>query len=575
MILQALTRHYEDLLELGEISRPGWGSVRVSYALELSATGKLLSLLSLEQVETRGKKTVVSPREMTVPMPVKRTSSPVANFLCDNSSYLLGADAKGKPKLTQECFAKCKALHLSLLRAAHSPAAQAVRSFFETWEPQNASSHPALAEKWEGLIKGANLIFWYGDAPVWEDAEVRQLWQEHYSQADDGEPVRCLVTGELASPESVHPSIKGVQGAQTSGAALVSFNAPSFCSYGHEYAPIGSYAAFAYTTALNHLLADRAHVRRIGDTTVVCWAEGGQSAYQDAGLSALYGDTITDVDLWSALDQLAEGKPVQWAETQLEPSTRFYVLGLAPNAARLSVRFFWQNSFGALARNVAAHYQALEIIRPAYDNRELLPLWAMLRETVNQKARDPSPPKQMAGDVLLAVLNGTQYPATLLHSVMLRIRAESTVTRGRAAILKAYYLRARNAKIPKEVLAVKLNSDSTYLPYVLGRLFSVLEAVQQSANPEITTTIKDRYFNAASATPSMVFPTLINLAQKHLRKLSITNKNAQKYYDKQLTELLQKIDELYPARLSLEDQGAFQLGYYHQTQQRYTKKEEQ
>ena len=572
MILQALTRHYEDLLGLGKISHPGWGSVRVSYALELSATGELLGLLSLQQVEEKGKKSIVSPREMIAPMPVKRTSSPVANFLYDNSSYLLGADAKGKPKLTQECFEKSKTLHLSLLQAAHSPAAQAVAAFFETWEPSGASSHPALVERWEELMKGANLIFWYQDAPVWEDAEVRELWQVHYSQADDQEPVRCLVTGELASPEAVHPAIKGVQGAQTSGAALVSFNAPAFWSYGHEYAPVGRYATFAYTTALNHLLADREHVRRIGDTTVVCWAEGGQSAYQDAGLSALYGDAITDMDLWSALDQLAEGKPVQWEETQLNPSTRFYVLGLAPNAARLSVRFFWQNSFGTLARNVAEHYRALEIIRPAYDHREILPLWLLLRETVNQKAREPSPSKQMAGEVLLAVLNGSQYPATLLHGVMLRIRAESTVTRGRAAILKAYYLRERNTRLPKEVLAVKLNSDSTYLPYVLGRLFSVLEALQESANPEITTTIKDRYFNAASATPAVVFPTLINLAQKHLHKLSIAQKI---YYDKRLTELLQKIDELYPARLSLEDQGAFQLGYYHQTQQRYTKKEEQ
>lgn len=572
MILQALTRHYEDLLELGEISSPGWGNARVSYAMELSGNGELLGLLSLQQVEQKGTKTVVSPREMIVPMPVKRTSGIAANFLCDNSGYLLGVDEKGKPKRTRACFEACKELHLHLLGTAQSPAARAVVSFFQKWDPSGAAAHPALIERWEELMSGVNLAFWYEDAPIWEDEEVHSLWQAHYSQADGCKKIRCLVTGEPATPEEIHPSIKGVLGAQTSGAALVSFNAPSFCSYGHEYAPIGSYAAFAYTTALNHLLADRDHVRRIGDTTVVCWAEGGQSAYQDAGLYALYEDTVTDKDLWSALNQLAEGRPVEWEETQLIPSTRFYVLGLAPNAARLSVRFFWQNSFGAFARNVAAHYQALEIIRPAYDNRELLPLWAMLRETVNQKARDPSPPKQMAGDVLLAVLNGTQYPATLLHSVMLRIRAESTVTRGRAAILKAYYLRARNAKIPKEVLAVKLNSDSTYLPYVLGRLFSVLEAVQRSALPDITTTIKDRYFNAASATPAVVFPTLTNLAQKHLRKLTSTQKG---YYNKQICELLQKIDEPYPARLSLEEQGAFQLGYYHQTQQRYTKKEEQ
>ncbi len=422
-------------------------------------------------------------------------------------------------------------------------------------------------------MKGVNLIFWYGDAPVSEDPEFRTLWQTHYDRKADGTAMRCLVTGERTVPQKVHPAVKGVQGAQSSGAALVSFNAPSFCSYGHDFAPIGSYAAFAYTTALNHLLADRDHVRCIGDTTVVCWAEGGQSAYQDAGFAALYGgaDSIADRDLWSALDQLSQGNAIDWNETRLDPGTRFYVLGLAPNAARLSVRFFWQNSFGMLARNVMRHYQDLEIERPSYDNRELLPLWELLRETVNKKARSPVPAEQMTGEVLLAVLSGGSYPATLIHGVTMRIRAEREITRGRAAIIKAFYSRTQNTKLPKEVLEVKLNDDTTYPPYVMGRLFSALEGLQQSANPTINTTIKDRYFNAAAATPALVFPTLINLAQKHLKKLE---KGQKVYYDKQITELLGLIHETYPARLSLPDQGAFQLGYYHQTQKRFTKKEE-
>ena len=573
MILQALTRHYEDLLALGAISRPGWGIAKVSYGLELSDTGEVLSLLSLLQTQTRGKKNVVLAREMIVPMPVKRSSGVSPNFLCDNSGYLLGADGKGKPKRTRECFDACKKLHLNLLGTAQSPAARAVVAFFEKWDPSCAADHPALTERWEELMKGVNLIFWYGDAPVSEDPEVRTLWQTHYDRKADGTAMRCLVTGERTVPQKVHPAVKGVQGAQSSGAALVSFNAPSFCSYGHDFAPIGSYAAFAYTTALNHLLADRDHVRCIGDTTVVCWAEGGQSAYQDAGFAALYGgaDSIADRDLWSALDQLSQGNAIDWNETRLDPGTRFYVLGLAPNAARLSVRFFWQNSFGMLARNVMRHYQDLEIERPSYDNRELLPLWELLRETVNKKARSPVPAEQMTGEVLLAVLSGGSYPATLIHGVTMRIRAEREITRGRAAIIKAFYSRTQNTKLPKEVLEVKLNDDTTYPPYVMGRLFSALEGLQQSANPTINTTIKDRYFNAAAATPALVFPTLINLAQKHLKKLE---KGQKVYYDKQITELLGLIHETYPARLSLPDQGAVQLGYYHQTQKRFTKKEE-
>jgi CRISPR-associated protein Csd1 len=235
------------------------------------------------------------------------------------------------------------------------------------------------------------------------------------------------------------------------------------------------------------------------------------------------------------------------------------------------VRFFLKNSFGEFVRNIQAHQERLEIVRPAFDKFEVLPLWKLLDETVNQNSRDKSPTPGMAGETLRAILSGTPYPTTLFNGVSLRIRAEREITRGRAAILKAYYLKNPHPDIPKEVLTVSLNPASTNIPYTLGRLFSVLEAIQSSANPGINTTIKDKYFNSASATPSRVFPTLINLAQKHLRKL---DKGANIFYSKQLTELTDKLGETFLDRLSLPQQGAFQLGYYHQTQARYTKKEE-
>ena len=257
----------------------------------------------------------------------------------------------------------------------------------------------------------------------------------------------------------------------------------------------------------------------------------------------------------------------------LDPETRFYVLGLSPNASRLSVRFFWQNSFGALARNIQKHYERLKIIKPAYEKYEDLSIWQLLQETVNKNAREKTASPQLAGDVLRAVLTNGFYPTTLIDSVTLRIRAEHEITRGRAAIIKAYYLRNKNIKVPEEVLTVGLNKDSTYVPYVLGRLFSVLEKIQKRANPDINTTIKDKYFNSASATPSLVFPILINLAQKHLQKLDI---KAQSYFNIQLQEIFDKFDEIteYPKRLTMPEQGSFQIGYYHQTQYGFTKKED-
>ena len=575
-----MTRYYEDLLAEGKISRPGWVTAKVSYGLVLDEAGRLLQVVPLlTEVEKKNKKALVS-REMEVPAPVKRTAGVAANFLCDNSSYLLGADSKGKPERTADCFAAAKELHLKLLAEADSPAARAVKGFFESWDPQTASAHPALSEDWEEILKGGNLIFWFRGGAVTEDAAVREAWQRQYAAGDNGADEEiCLVTGKRGPVARLHPSIKGVVGAQSSGASLVSFNAPSFCSYGHEQgmnAPTGEYAAQAYTTALNTLLADRERVCRIGDTTVLFWAKGGGTGYQDCAWISMFGNVsgqeanYREGDILSTLKDLSRGKSVDWDGERLDPDTRFYVLGLAPNAARLSVRFFWQNSFGTLARNVANHYERLEIVQPAFDKRPTLPVGALLRETVNLNARTPEPEPRLAGDLMLAILNDTPYPATLLYGVALRIRAERAVTRGRAAIIKAYYLKNSRDENLKEVMTMQLNDQTNYLPYLLGRLFSVLEAVQAAANPGINATIRDRYFNAASATPATVFPLLLNLAQKHLAKL---DKGQEVYYDKQITAICGMIGETLPARMNLPEQSAFQLGYYHETQKRYTKKE--
>ena len=586
MILQALTQYYEDLLRLGKINRPGWSKQKVSYSLLLSEEGELLQLLHLQQEVQRGNKTVLGPQEMWVPSPVKRSSGIRPNFLCDTSSYLLGVDGKGKADRSIDCFAASKALHLQLLKEVDSPVARAIVRFFEHWDPSQAASHPVLQEDWEELLKGGNLTFSLDKLFAAQDPAIADAWTRHYEDSsDDAEPIRCLVTGQPGTLARLHPSIKGVAGAQSSGASLVSFNAPAFCSFEHEQganAPVSDYAAFAYTTALNTLLADRNRVSRVGDTTILCWAAGGESAYQDCFLMSIFNDSYTENDILNTLHHLSKGESIQWDDTRLSPDTRFYVLGLAPNAARLSVRFFWQNSFGALARNLERHYQRLEIIRPSFDKFPTLPIWRLVLETVRKASpgsRAPEPHPRLAGDLLLAVLNDTLYPATLLNGVELRIRAERSVSRGQAAILKAYYTKYLEQFQPdspmKEALTVELNEQTNYLPYLLGRLFAVLEGLQQSANPGINTSIKDRYFNSASATPAIVFPQLINLAQKHLNKL---DGGLAVYYDKQITELSSRITQTLPTRMSLAEQSAFQLGYYHETQRRYTakaKKEEQ
>ena len=575
MILQALTRYYEDLLSRGAIAAPRWASAKISFALCLNQNGELTQIVPTMEEVAKGKKAVMQPQLMVLPAAVKRTVSIASNFLWDNSAYLLGIDQKGKPERSRECFAAAAKLHHTVLDGIDSPNARAILAFFDTWEPERAAEHPALIRQLDDVTAGGNLVFRVDGRKVEEDAAIREAWQRYRDGGESGVKMQCLVTGKEDEIAAVHPSVKGVRDAQSSGAALVSFNAPAFCSYGREQnynAPVGKYAAFAYTAALNHLLADSDHVQHIGDTTVVCWAEGADDAYPGFFSAVIGGGTyggLSDNDLRAALKRLANGLPCD--DLGVDPNRPFYILGLAPNAARLSVRFFLRDSFGKLMENVNAHYERMEIVRPAYEKFNYLPLWSLLRETVNLNSRDKAPSPAMAGATARAIFSGARYPASLLEAVMLRIRAERDITWGKAAIIKAYYLKNPHEDCPKEVLTVSLNEASTNPAYTLGRLFSVYEAVQQAANPGINTTIKDKYFNSAAAMPASIFPVLNNLCQKHLRKLDARQ---HVYYDKQIMKLKGVLNENYPARMTLAQQGSFDLGYYHQTQKRYTKKEE-
>ena len=575
MILQALVDYYEDLAAQGKIARPGWAKAKVSWALELGENGELMDVLPLRSPSADGKKML--PQEMDLPAPVKRTVGIAANFLWDNSTYILGLDTKGKEKRTAECFAAAATLHRKLLNSADSPAARAITAIFERWDPKNADAVPAFAAHKEELIGGDNLCFFVDGAYAADDPAIKAAWERAYESAAEGEAERCLITGVQTVPELVHPAIKNVRDAQSSGAALVSFNAPAFCSYGKEQnanAPVSKYAAFAYTSALNHLLADREHVKLVGNTTVVYWAKDAGEQYQDIFADLLDGaDAVTDDTLEALMASIAAGKPYEYNDLPLDPENDFFILGLSPNAARLSVRFFCRRSFGEIVRNLKRHYEDIQIVSDGRSKWNATPLWALLRETVRLKSSDKSPLPQLAGDVMKSMLDGGRYPETLMNQTMLRIRAERDITRGRAGIVKAWLIRNTQTHPDREqileVTQVALNAESSYTPYVLGRLFAVLEAVQQAANPGINATVKDRFFNSACATPAAVFPILLKLSNSHLKKLDA---GKAVYWTRQIGELSEKLGMEFPAHLSLQEQGAFILGYYHQTQKRFEKK---
>lgn len=582
MILQALAKYYENLAEEGKVARPGWCSAKVSYQINLTREGKLKGFFSLKKEEKQGKKTVWISRALLVPEMVTRSSGVAANFLCDNAKYLLGIckeeDEKNR-KRAEECFRAAKEKHLSLLAHAKGDMAKAVSLFFEKWDPAEAIEHPEIRDNWEEVTDGGNLIFGIETNYAQEDEEIKEIWNSQKAEETEIQQGICLVTGEQTEIARIHRGIKGIPGAQSSGAALVSFNASAFESYEKEQsynAPVGKYAEFAYTTALNYLLSHKEYSLQIGDTMVVFWAENGRKDYQDFFSLCMNSPVDNQEELKKLFKKIQRGYPVIFEGNELDMEQKFYVLGLAPNAARLSIRFFYENSFGNILNNVSEHYKRMEMIRPKWEKKEYLNVREMLFETVNKNAKDKKPVSSMATMTFRAILAGTRYPERLYADTLLRIRAEqveSKINWRRIAIIKAFLIHNCNWKEGENYMG--LNEESNDIAYVLGRLFSVLESIQLEANPGIQDTIRDRYFNSACGTPAAVFPVLLKLKNNHIKKIGREKEGTKRYYEKLFTEIMWKIDANtgFPKRLSLEEQGKFAIGYYHQTQKKYEKKE--
>ena len=572
MMLQALVKYYEQLLDDDEvdIARPGWCSKRIGFWLELSEDGRLVNVIPSD--EKRG-------TMRQVPEQVKRSSGVAANVLCDTSSYLLGIDDKGKPERTQRCFEAAKLKNLEFLDSMESRAAHAVKAFFQTWDPERASDNLAIVRVGDALFKGAFLVFRFEGRDVLDDPEIQEVWNSQYRTLSDSEEGVCLITGERLPIARLHPAIKGVYGAQTMGASLVSFNERSYESYGHDKeqgfnAPVSEYAAFAYATALNYLLSAPSHHVRFGDTTIVYWCERHDKtccSMMSLFLGAMQGDSDdAEEDPDKALDAMLNAISKGHAVADVDMDARFHILGLAPNAARLSVRFFHANTFGSLLNNVSRHYECLKIQHAPFEKEHLTP-YHLLNEVENPNSKNKSVSPILVSGLMRAIVLGSPYPEALYQNALLRTWATQDdderflkkVTRGRAAIIKAYLMRNKS----KEV-SVELDGKRSDTPYVLGRLFAVFEAIQDNASPGLGSTLKNRFFNSASTTPASVFPAVIKNGQNHLAKLHRDNLGLSVIYSRLLDDLFAEIEE-FPKRLTREEQGAFILGYYHQHRERF------
>lgn len=579
MMLHALNSYYERMLNTPDSGMPAFGTSieNISFALVLGGDGTLRGVEDLREQD--GKK--LRPRKMPVPAAVTRTSGVKANFLWDKASYLFGADGDGPTEANRQRFDAFRTLLEEVGKGIEDPGFQAVRQFIQAWECTRSEDVIAPYQSWEDICN-ANLVFRLDGVPgyIHDRQPVQREWCKYGQRNTDTPLVQCLITGEQDAPLArVHTPIKGVRGGQTSGGYIVSFNASAFVSYDQDKASVAESSAFAYTTALNSLLANDSRQKlAIGDATYVFWAACSnpvEAFFADlfdppaeaAEDSATQDDQQTTNAIRGLLKAIRDGRKATDFLPDLEEDVQFYILGLAPNAARLSIRFWEANSLGALLERIGKHYEQLNIVRQFDNEPEFPPLWRLLCQTATLgKSENVSP--VLAGGMARAVLTGTHYPQNLLPVVLERIRAEHNVTYFRAALLKAYLIRNKQKEVP-----VSLDPNRTDRPYLLGRLFAVLEKAQEEAIPNANATIKDRYLAAAAATPGQVFHMLLKNSANHIAKLKKDSEKKGRaiHYDVMTQNIISGFSD-YPKTMKAEEQGLFMIGYYHQRKDFYTKK---
>jgi CRISPR-associated protein Csd1 len=562
-----------------DLAQPGYSTQKVSFCVLLNPDGALSAIQ--DERDSSGKKPLA--RLLTLPGQAKPSGQGLNPcFLWDNSAYLLGYKTEDeKPERTAKAFAAFRDRHLGLESTLSDPGFSAVCTFLRNWTPARALEHKALLD--EFAATGFGVFRLVGErAYIHEHPAVRAYWKRSALAADPAAPRgQCLVSGEADQPlaQLVEPAIKGVSGAQPGGAKIVSFNCDSFTSYGKDQAlnsPISQSSAFRHATALNALLSgpqSRLHRVQIGDATTVFWT--GQPTVTESILAAFLEGHAPDEETFAQdetlrerlrtfLEIIASGGGRTLDRLTDDASTPFYVLGLSPNAARLSVRFWYADSLGALVENLQTHYKALRIVRPPGPrNPEFPAMWQLLRQTARE-SKDIPP--LLAGPLLRAVLAGAPYPPALAGAVIARIRADREIGYLRAAILKAFLNRNHQQDVP-----MSLDPARPEPSYRLGRLFAALEKTQEDALPGLNATIRDRFYSAASATPRAVFPRLLRTYQHHLSKAVGERGIGLKVNRERLVqEICTGLDQM-PAHLGLEGQSLFALGYYHQRQAFFAK----
>lgn len=564
MILKALYDYYH---RCENLPAPGMELKEIGFLIVIDKAGHFLRFED-RRIDKK------SAQQFLVKKSVGRSSAPVANYLYDNSQYVFGYSDKGDMDKMRKYFDTFKAMVEKIHQAApENESVNAVWAFYQQ-EPSTMVDRMRSDPLWEVIDKNLNKKYAVFSFLIEGDIEIVAARKDLVGLLDKESEASgkcCLVTGKHGNTVELTTATM-IPGRQIP-AKLVSFQVNSgYDSYGKakgNNAPISEEAEFAYTTALNHLLRSDSHNKfMVGSRTFLFWASSNSEAAKasEDSLFAFFGRTDDD-DPNRRIELVRQTfMSVYNGRLSADKDDRFFILGLAPNSARIAVVYWAEVPLREFAGGIGKHFQDMEIVDTPKDKKTYMGLHSILGAvTFGGKSSEATP--NLPDAVVKSVFQGTPYPAALFQACIRRIRAEQDVKITRAAIMKAYINRLNNDYTTK--LDIMLDKENLNQGYLCGRLFAVLDKIQEDANG--IHTVRERYMNAASATPAMVFATILNLSTHHLEKL---NMGKQVYFEKLKQEIISKLDaDGFPAHLDLQDQGRFFVGYYHQRQDFFTGKE--
>jgi len=571
MILKALYDYYERKPEIH--AHIGYEKEELDFIIVIDTDGKFVDLQNKREGK-RGKK-------YFVPKGVIRTGGIKSNFLWDKIEYITGFSKDEKKSAQAKKYNKAFIDKLKSLteELKEDEGVKAVLLFYDNNQTEELITH----QNWEECLKVSGWMSFQLDGVdnLIANREAVKKYQEkefisgNYEE-DDIKKLKegvCLITGEKKIIKRLNTELR-LPGSDKN-VKIVAFQKNSgFDSYGKEQAynaPISILAENNYSAALKHLINSKTNKKIVSDTTILFWSERQVEEItpeEEVFSWVIAAQKVDEDNPDKGVDKIEKFiNSVFNGQLAVEPTNHFYILGLSPNAARISVRFWKTPSVEDFGKSIKQHFDDFKITHGPKEQKHLS-LYQILSSTALQYKMENVPPN-LAGAVIESIIDGTPYPQSLMQQCIRRIRAEQNVNRTRAAIIKAYLNRFnRIHKQNKKEILMSLDLTNINVAYRIGRLFAALEKIQEEANPGINATIRDRFYGSASSSPITVFPRLLSLKNSHLKKL---NDGKKIYFEKLIGEIINKIKS-FPTNLSLNEQANFAIGYYHQRQDFFTKK---